>query len=97
MQQTKTLSIPHFSQNGSTEKMSPLDSRSLVVSVDPERMGGTPCFINTRIPIKHLWDYLEGGGTIAEFMDDFEGVSFEQCLLVLKMAREKFMEGLPQP
>ena len=97
MQQAVIPDLSYVSQDRNTEEMSPLDPRSLVISIDIEKMGGTPCFPGTRIPIKHLWDYLQGDGTISEFMDDFEGVSREQCLLVLKMAREKFMEGLPQP
>jgi uncharacterized protein (DUF433 family) len=73
----------------------PSDPRSGLISVDPETMGGTPCFAGTRIPIKHLWDYVEGGGTIEEFMDDFEGVPRDLCTQVLTMARERLLEGLP--
>lgn len=50
------------------------DPRAEFVSVNPERMSGTPCFVGTRVPIKHLWDYLEHSPTLGEFLDDFEGV-----------------------
>lgn len=49
-----------------------------VVWVDPERMGGTPCFTGSRVPIKTLFDYIEGGDTVDEFLEDFLGVSREQ-------------------
>ncbi len=32
-----------------------------LVWVDPERMSGAPCFYGTRVPVKNLFDYLEGG------------------------------------
>ena len=41
-----------------------------VVWQDPKRMGGTPCFRGTRVPIKHLWDYLEGD----DLLEGFKGV-----------------------
>ena len=42
-----------------TEKVPPSDPRARVISIDPGRMSGTPCFVGTRVPIKHLWDYLK--------------------------------------
>ena len=42
-----------------------------VVKIDPEIMSGTPCFNGTRVPIQNLMDYLEGGDSIDEFLEDF--------------------------
>ena len=46
---------------------------------DPERMGGTPCFHGTRVPVKALFDYLHGGHSLVEFLDDFPSVNREQA------------------
>src|SRR5438045_1739678 len=72
------------------------DPRSRVISINPARMGGTPCFVGSRVPIRRLWDYLEGGKSVAQFLKDFEGVSREQCRAVLEMAFERLLEGLPK-
>jgi uncharacterized protein (DUF433 family) len=45
-----------------------------VVKVDPEIMSGAPCFAGTRVPIQNLIDYLEGGDSIDEFLEDFPSV-----------------------
>jgi uncharacterized protein (DUF433 family) len=59
---------------------------------DPERMSGAPCFYGTRVPIKNLFDYIEGGHTIDDFLDGFEGVTREQVVGVLELARRGLLE-----
>jgi len=58
------------------------------VSIDKEIMGGTPVFVGTRVPVQTLFDYLEGGETLEEFLDDFPTVSKENAIQVLKMAKK---------
>jgi uncharacterized protein (DUF433 family) len=58
------------------------------VSIDPEIMSGAPVFAGTRVPIKTLFDYIEGGETLAEFLDDFPSVTKEASLIVLEMAKK---------
>ncbi len=58
-----------------------------VINSDPEILGGTPVFNGTRVPIKNLFDYLETGETIAEFLDDFPSVAREQVLSVLAFSQ----------
>lgn len=41
------------------------------ISINPEIMGGTPVFIGTRVPIQALFNYLEGGDSVEEFLDDY--------------------------
>jgi len=41
-----------------------------VVKIDPEIMSGAPCFNGTRVPIQNLMDYLEGGDSIDEFLEE---------------------------
>lgn len=58
-----------------------------VISIDPDTMGGTPVFTGTRVPIQTFFDYLEGGDTLEEFIDDFPSVTKDQVLEVLERAK----------
>ena len=58
------------------------------VSIDPEIMSGVPVFAGTRVPIKNLFDYLESGEDLSEFLDDFPSVTQEAALAVLQMAKK---------
>jgi uncharacterized protein (DUF433 family) len=59
-----------------------------VVHRDPEILGGTPVFVGTRVPLRNLFDYLERGHDIDEFLDAFPSVSREQAIAVLENAHE---------
>lgn len=61
---------------------------SSVVHADPEVLSGTPVFIGTRVPFRSLIDYLEGGHTLTEFLEDFPTVSREQAVAALDEAGE---------
>ncbi len=78
-----------------TELVPASDPRSSIVSIDPERMWGTPCIAGTRVPIKSLFDHLARGITLDEFLEDFEGVPRETCVRTLEMAFDRLIEGLP--
>ena len=58
-----------------------------VINADKEIMIGTPVFNGTRVPIKNLFDYLETGDTIDDFLEDFESVSREQVIKVLQTSQ----------
>ena len=58
-----------------------------IINVDSEILGGTPVFYGTRVPIKNLFDYIETGETIEEFLNDFEGVKKEQVIWVLEFSQ----------
>jgi uncharacterized protein (DUF433 family) len=58
------------------------------ISIDPEIMSGTPVFAGTRVPIQNLFDYIEGGEDLSEFLDDFPSVTKETAVEVLKMANK---------
>lgn len=58
------------------------------VSIDPEIMSGTPVFVGTRVPIQNLFDYIEGGDDLSDFLDDFPSVSKDAALAVLEMAKK---------
>jgi uncharacterized protein (DUF433 family) len=55
-----------------------------VVSIDPEIMGGTPCFVGTRVPIRTLLDYVEAGDSIDEFLEDFPSVGHDKVIALLE-------------
>ena len=62
----------------------------LPIWTDPERLGGSACFLNTRVPVEALFANLEDGVSIDEFLDAFEGVKREYVLAVLEYARKLF-------
>lgn len=62
-----------------------MDPKQIVHS-DPEILGGTPVFVGTRVPVQALLDFLEGGDTIEEFLDNYPGVSREQAIAFLEEA-----------
>jgi uncharacterized protein (DUF433 family) len=66
------------------------------INIDPEIMNGTPVFNGTRVPIQNLFDYIEGGDDLSEFLDDFPSVTKNTAIAVLEMAKssitkEKFL------
>jgi uncharacterized protein (DUF433 family) len=67
-----------------------------IVWIDSERVSGTPCFYGTRVPVKHLFDYLEGGDSIDDFLEGFDGVTREQVMAVLEAAKSTFIEWIIQ-
>ena len=58
------------------------------INIDKEILGGVPVFMGTRVPIKNLFDYIETGDTIDEFLNDFEGVRRDQVIKVLEMSNQ---------
>ncbi len=62
---------------------------SKVIHSDPEILSGLPVFNGTRVPVKNLFDYLEAGSSIDEFLDDFPSVSHAQVLELLKELKEQ--------
>lgn len=62
-----------------------------VVHTDPEILGGTPVFVGTRVPFQTLLDYLEGGDTLDDFLDDFPTVTRAQAITALEQAKEALL------
>lgn len=59
-----------------------------IVHSDPDILGGTPVFVGTRVPVNSLFDYLEGGDTLDEFLTQFPSVKREQAVAALELARD---------
>ena len=58
------------------------------ISIDPDVMSGAPVFVGTRVQVQTLFDYIEGGEDLDEFLDDFPTVSKKYALAVLEMAKK---------
>ena len=58
-----------------------------VIVKDPDILGGTPVFRGTRVPFQALLDYLEGGQTLDEFLDDFPTVTKDAAVAALEQAK----------
>jgi uncharacterized protein (DUF433 family) len=65
-----------------------------LVEVDPEKMGGTPVFTGTRVPIKNLFDYLEGGDGVDVFLDEFPTVTRVQAQGVIEASGQLLLESI---
>lgn len=59
-----------------------------VIHSDPEIMGGEPVFVGTRVPLRNLFDFLEAGDSLDEFLDEFPSVTREQATGALEIAKE---------
>jgi len=55
---------------------------------DPDILSGIPVFVGTRVPVRSLFDYLEAGDTLEEFLHQFPSVSREKAIAVLDAACE---------
>jgi uncharacterized protein (DUF433 family) len=62
-----------------------MDINKLVVS-DPDILSGQTVFAGTRVPIETLFDHLEAGVSLDEFLDDFPTVTKEQAVALLEAA-----------
>ena len=59
-----------------------------VIHGDPEIQGGAPVIVGTRVPVKNLFDYLEAGDSLDDFLNSFPSVTREHAVAALQLARE---------
>ncbi len=59
-----------------------------LITIDPELLGGQPVFKGTRVPIETLFDHLEAGVSLDEFLEDFPTVTKEQAIATLEIANK---------
>ena len=62
-----------------------------VVDINPKRMSGAPCFTGTRVPISHLFEFIESGETLDEFLRQYPSVARNQALAVLELSKESLL------
>ena len=65
-----------------------------VIVRDPEILGGTPVFQGTRVPFQALLDYLEGGQTLDQFLEDFPTVTRATAVCALEHAKSLVVSQL---
>lgn len=68
-----------------------MSTQSAVVHSNPKILSGTPVFVGTRVPVQSLFDYLEGGDTLDEFLRQFPSVTRDQAVAVLELARDSVL------
>ncbi|MEP7195182.1 MAG: DUF433 domain-containing protein [Saprospiraceae bacterium] len=59
-----------------------------LITIDPDTLGGQAVFKGTRVPIETLFDHLEEGVSLDEFLADFDTVSREQAISIMEIANE---------
>lgn len=64
-----------------------MDLKNLI-NIDKEILSGQPVFAGTRVPVESLFDHLEAGISLDEFLDDFSTVSKEQAVAILDIANK---------
>lgn len=62
-----------------------------LITSSPNRLGGTPVFAGTRVPVQSLIDYLEAGDSLDAFLDDFPSVSRDHAIAVLELAKSALL------
>lgn len=67
-----------------------------LIWINRARLSGAPCFAGTRVPIRNLFDYLETGHDLDDFLNDFDGVTREQAIGVLEVAEQGLLAELPR-
>jgi uncharacterized protein (DUF433 family) len=65
-----------------------------IIVKDQDILGGTPVFRGTRVPFQALLDYLEGGESLDEFLDDFPTVSKDAAVAALELAKSLLISQL---
>ena len=69
-------------------------SESSPVHSHPGIVSGEPVFVGTRVPARNLLDWIEGGHTLDEFLDNFPSVRRDQAIAYLEQANDAFVSGL---
>jgi uncharacterized protein (DUF433 family) len=67
-----------------------------VIWIHPDRVSGAPCFAKTRVPVQNLFDYLESGARLEEFLNGFPPITRDQAIKVLELARTGLFDSLPR-
>ena len=66
-----------------------------LITASPDRLGGTPVFAGTRVPVQTLIEYLEAGDTLDVFLDEFPSVTREHAVAELEIAKRALVGHAP--
>ncbi len=64
-----------------------------IISRSPNILSGTPVFAGTRVPVQTIIDYVAGGHSLDEFLDDFPTVRREQALELFQQIKEQLADA----
>jgi uncharacterized protein (DUF433 family) len=67
------------------------DLPSPLITSSPDRLGGTPVFAGTRVPVQSLIDYLEAGHPLDHFVEEFPSVTRDHAVAVLELAKHALL------
>ena len=62
-----------------------------LITISPEIMGGTPVFACTRVPVAFLFEHIEAGETLDEFLDGYPSVTRQLAVAVLEAAKTELL------
>lgn len=66
-----------------------MELKELII-IDSEMLGGQTVFKGTRVPVETLFDFLETGYSLDEFLEKFPTVSKNQVIGLLDLANKFF-------
>ena len=67
------------------------DLPSPLITSSPDRLGGTPVFAGTRVPVQSLIDYLEAGHPLDHFVEEFPSVTRDHAVAVPELAKHALL------
>ncbi len=67
--------------------------RNSIINKDPEILGATPVFAGTRVPVRILFEHLEAGDSLDDFLDSFPTVTRDQATQLLDLAMKQIIES----
>ena len=70
------------------------DAKNPLIWINPGRVSGAPCFYKTRLPIDSLFDNLEDGVGLDEWLDAFPDITRAQAQAVLEYAKRSMLAGV---
>jgi len=70
-----------------------IETDTLPIHSDPEILGGTTVFVGTRVPVRTLFDYLEDGFSLDEFLENFPSVKRDDAVALLEAASDTFLKA----
>lgn len=68
-----------------------LETKDDLIEEDPDKLGGTPVFRGTRVPVRILYEYLEAGDSLDRFLEHFPTVQRRQAEAVLNLSRQELL------
>lgn len=69
---------------------------SKFITSDPDILSGVPVFAGTRIPVSILFDYLKGGDTLQEFLDNYPSIKKSVAKKIIELSAENLLNKKAQ-